>query len=338
LGNPSGLTTTLGVGGTSLSAPASAALFTNLLAAHGRTSGVGDIHGALYSAYAAHNGAFRDITVGANGRQQDVDNEVHDKKFPAAELPVNARKGYDTVTGLGAPLWPSIAPYLFAPHSPQPRATLKLASPHSRKHPDRVTARWNFHTSGTGALVAASAHVTIHVAGQSKPVYSRTRAPATGSFSFTGAPGGNYTLSVVDRDVSGHRSAAVTRSVIVPYDDRDFRLSGTWTRHRAHADFGGSHIETKARSATARATARGRGYAVVVRTGPTFGKLAIFHGKTRVAVVNLYSAGRRTAFVPFFGSTRTPLKRRTFTFRCTGRHSPFSTGSTVDIDALVVSR
>jgi hypothetical protein len=42
--------------------------------------------------------------------------------------------------------------------------------------------------------------------------------------------------------------------------------------------------------------------------------------------------------VPFFGSTRTPLKRRTFTFRCTGRHSPFSTGSTVDIDALVVSR
>lgn len=104
--------TPLIIGGTSLSSPVSAALFANLLASHGATAGIGDIHTALYTAYAAHQGAFRDITVGRNGHQADVDARA--KKGRAAELPVTAQKGYDTVTGLGAPLWPRLAPYLFS--------------------------------------------------------------------------------------------------------------------------------------------------------------------------------------------------------------------------------
>ena len=61
------------IGGTSLSAPAAAAMFTDMLAAHGATAGVGDIHGALYSAYAAQPHIFRDVRSGRNGRQKDVD-------------------------------------------------------------------------------------------------------------------------------------------------------------------------------------------------------------------------------------------------------------------------
>ena len=97
-------TSTAVVAGTSLSSPLAAALFTNMLATQGVTSGVGDIHGALYSAYAAGKGVFRDVTSGRNGLQSDVDGRAANGN--AAELPVKAQKGFDTVTGLGAPLWP----------------------------------------------------------------------------------------------------------------------------------------------------------------------------------------------------------------------------------------
>ena len=85
-------------GGTSLAAPVSAALFTNALAAHGVTSGAVDVLPALYNGGAANDGSFRDITTGTNGALADAGN------VPS----VNAGVGYDTVTGLGAPLWPKI--------------------------------------------------------------------------------------------------------------------------------------------------------------------------------------------------------------------------------------
>ncbi|MBV9485855.1 MAG: S53 family peptidase [Frankiaceae bacterium] len=91
------------VGGTSLSAPLSAALFTNLLASQGRTRGIGDIHRALYKAYAkAGHRVFRDVTQGSNGAAA---NRGHDPS-------VRAHKGYDTLTGLGGVIWPRLAAYL----------------------------------------------------------------------------------------------------------------------------------------------------------------------------------------------------------------------------------
>ena len=70
-------------GGTSLAAPLTAALFTNSLADHGWTSGIGNV---LPNLYAAPASSFTDITSGNNGHYV-------------------ARAGYDQVTGLGAPLW-----------------------------------------------------------------------------------------------------------------------------------------------------------------------------------------------------------------------------------------
>ncbi len=73
-------------GGTSAAAPAQAGLLVSMLSAYARTTGIGDIHPALYT----HPSAFRDVTTGANGT------------YPAAA-------GYDQATGLGSPAWTKLA-------------------------------------------------------------------------------------------------------------------------------------------------------------------------------------------------------------------------------------
>jgi len=73
-------------GGTSAAAPAQAGLLVSMLSGYARTTGIGDIHPALYT----HPSAFRDVTNGANGT------------YPAAA-------GYDQATGLGSPAWTALA-------------------------------------------------------------------------------------------------------------------------------------------------------------------------------------------------------------------------------------
>jgi kumamolisin len=85
-------------GGTSLASPTSAALFTDVLAEHGYSWGIGDIHSLLYAkaTYApAASPTFTDITTGtiANGTTA-------------------ASTGYDLVTGLGTPNWDNLVPHL----------------------------------------------------------------------------------------------------------------------------------------------------------------------------------------------------------------------------------
>lgn len=72
-------------GGTSLGAPMWAGHLASALSTDGRSSGIGDIHAALYAAPSA----FRDITSGANGHY-------------------SAAPGYDQVTGLGSPQWTAL--------------------------------------------------------------------------------------------------------------------------------------------------------------------------------------------------------------------------------------
>ncbi len=73
-------------GGTSAAAPAQTGLLVSMLSGYARTTGIGDIHPALYT----HPSAFRDVTTGANGT------------YPAAP-------GYDQATGLGSPAWTTLA-------------------------------------------------------------------------------------------------------------------------------------------------------------------------------------------------------------------------------------
>jgi hypothetical protein len=320
-------------GGTSLSAPATAAMFTDLLAEHGATAGVGDIHAALYSAYAAHRGAFRDVKHGRNGKQKDVDRNANRGK--GYELPVSAGKGYDAVTGLGAVLWPALAPYIFAPTAPTARGAITLAEPHSATHPNRVTAAWTATQETKGALLASSAAIIVAGHGSHPPVFARAAAPATGAKTFRGAPGKTYTLTVVEKSLSGQLSDPVTSSVTIPYDDNVLRYHGDWRRVTGAGDFGGSREVSATRGDVARVTSSGSRYQIEARTGPADGKLAVFHAGNKVGEIDLYSPTPKHRLFTFFGDAATKKKSRTFTFYVTGRKNPASHGLAVDIDALI---
>lgn len=324
------------VGGTSLSAPAAASLFVDMLAAHGATAGVGDIHPALYSAYAAHNGVFRDITSGRNGNQKDVDSYATHKN--AAELPVTAQPGYDAVSGLGAPLWPALAPYLFAPAPATATAALELTAPHSRTHATDVTAMWGGKQVKKDGSVAASAAVAITRAGATKPVFRTKRATATGSRTFAGTPGATYTLTVAVHDLAGNMSAPVSSEITIPFDDGAFSRHGPWRKVTGTSDYGGSRSEVNKAGAFAAITAKAAAYALEVRTGPTYGKLAIFEGHThRLGMYDLYSASPKHKIITFFGTPGTAAKRRTFRIYATGQKSASSSSARIDIDALIVA-
>jgi hypothetical protein len=211
---PSCKPATFPIGGTSLSAPAAAALFTDMLAAHGATAGVGDIHGALYSAYAAHHHAFRDVRTGRNGHQVDVDRRAHHHQ--ATELPVTAQKGYDTVTGLGVPLWPALVNYLFDPVAPSPTGSMHVKTSHRMKPTTQVTARWGAHQAKRNGSAARSAFVKITRDSNGKHIFTRKHAAPSGSHRFGAVPGASYTMTIVTRDLAGQRSAPIQRHITVP--------------------------------------------------------------------------------------------------------------------------
>jgi hypothetical protein len=323
------------VGGTSLSSPEAAALFTNMLAAHGVTAGVGDIHAALYSAYAAHRAAFRDITSGRNGSQHDVD--AHAATGSAFDLPVTAGQGYDTVTGLGAPLWLRIAPFIFAPTAPTATGTLSLTNPEAARHASDVTASWGWRQGGTAGSLGSSASVTIRRLGTTSPIFRHPATDATGRWTFSAVPGSTYVMSVSDRDLARQRSATVTTTVVVPLDDRSFTFHGTWTRTNHPGDIAGSDTRA-AVGATATVTSRGRAYALRVRTGPDEGVLAISRGGRVIGRYDLYSPTRTHRRIAFFGSPSSSLTTRTFRFSPTGQKDARSKSAAVDLDALYVSR
>jgi hypothetical protein len=149
-------------------------------------------------------------------------------------------------------------------------------------------------------------------------------------------PGGNYLLSVTERDIAGDTSVPATSFLVVPLDNSAFRMQGNWSRVIAGNDFGGSDVQTASKNASAKITARGRRYVLLARVGPTSGKLAIFHGKTKVQTVDLFNASAGHRLIDFFGSSSTPRRVRTFTFVCTGKHGPFTNKSVVSIDGLDV--
>ncbi len=327
---------TFAIGGTSLSSPEAAALFTDLLGAHGATAGVGDIHDALYSAYAVHHGAFRDVTAGVNGSQADVDRRA--AKGSAAELPVTAQPGYDTLTGLGAPLWPRIAPFIFAPQPQDAAGTIRLSSPHSPTRPTAAVVGWGPAPASRGQLAAAGATVSVTQEGKNVVIYRARSAASTGSHRFLAHHGGSYRLSVTERDLAGQVSAVFTTVLVVPHDDRAFTLHGSWTRVSGPHDYAGSVITTDDRGSYATITETGRRYVLEVRTGPAYGELAIDHAGATIGTYDLYSphAGHRR--IAFFGTATTEDRARSFAFRYTGLKNPASTGTTVDLDALLARR
>lgn len=162
---------TFQVGGTSLAAPVSAALFTNMLASRGLAHGIGDIHGRLYT---APRSAFRDVTSGTNGEY-------------------SAGRGYDKVTGLGSPLWPALGDHLFSGKKPKAHASISRPHRTSKKHWRQLRVRWGASVpKGSKRLTA---EVIVRRQGHGV-VARRAGARPKGSFTFGGAPGATYVVTV----------------------------------------------------------------------------------------------------------------------------------------------
>ena len=182
---------TLQVGGTSLAAPVSAGLFTNMLASRGLAHGIGDIHGKLYS---APRSAFRDVTAGTNGG-------------------FDAGYGYDRVTGLGGPLWPALGNHLFSGRAPKAHARITRPRPHSAKHWRQVRVRWGASVpQGTKPLTA---ELVVRRKGHGI-VIRRAGARPKGSFRFSGAPGATYVVTLQVANTRHVMSAPVHAKVHVP--------------------------------------------------------------------------------------------------------------------------
>ena len=129
-----------------------------------------------------------------------------------------------------------------------------------------------------------------------------------------------------------------TTVLVVPHDDRAFTLHGSWTRVSGPHDYAGSVITTDDRGSYATITETGRRYVLEVRTGPAYGELAIDHAGATIGTYDLYSphAGHRR--IAFFCTATTEDRARSFAFRYTGLKNPASTGTTVDLDALLARR
>jgi len=311
-------------GGTSLAAPVSAAQLTNALADKGRKTGVGDIHGALYSAYRLTRSlkttstakAFRDITVGHNGLKGDQ----------LTNPSVYAKPGYDTVTGVGAPLWPALVRYLVDTHTPTTRATTFKAAAVTGSKWRQLTARWTV-TRGADTSLVSTTYVRITRLGSTKPLYSAYTSASTKTI--TGSPGATYQVSVVGRDISGRKAPTRIATVRLPLDDKfmPHRAGDGWVRQSGGHDVAGSNIYTTKKGAAATATATGRVYSLRTRTGPTSGTLGVYLRGKLIKKVNQHSTKYGFASTRIYAGTRAS---RTFTFKAL-------TAKTAHLDALYVT-
>jgi hypothetical protein len=74
---------------------------------------------------------------------------------------------------------------------------------------------------------------------------------------------------------------------------------------------------------------------LVVRTGPSFGKLRVSAGSTTLKTVDLYSTEPGSKTITIYSSNAAP-KARTFRFTCLDQKSRASHGVAIDLDALYV--
>lgn len=298
------------IGGTSLSAPVSAASLTNALAARRRYTGIGDIHGPLYSAYRNTHTmpsgdarkAVRDIVRGQNGSNADR----------ADDPSVHATRGYDTVSGVGAVQWPAVMRFVFANGAPnKPGVTFAAQSPRTAAW-RTLRASWTVPRGRDLRLLGAT-HVVVRRLGSAAKRADFYAYPASGARSFASSvPGATYQITVQGQDLGHHRSPTATRTVRVPIDDSVLAHDKRWTRVTNGADIGGAHLAATDRGAYLLASGFGRAYAARVHVGPGGGKLAVKLNGRRIQVLNLYAARPGIRTVQFYSSTA--RASRTFSF------------------------
>jgi hypothetical protein len=102
------------VGGTSVATPTQAALLANQLEAAGVTTGLGDLHPALYGLASAKSPPFTQLASGNNGGYYTVFDAAGNETGQALVAPTwpdaSPTHPFDLVSGLGSPIWSELLP------------------------------------------------------------------------------------------------------------------------------------------------------------------------------------------------------------------------------------
>lgn len=287
------------VGGTSLASPLAAATFTDLLASKGLTHGVGDIHPGLYASRAI---GFRDVTLGDNGA-------------------FTAGPGYDEASGLGSPLWNSLAPALVG--------YVRLATPaYARTRTVPLTVTPSTGTVYTGWRAGTGTEPTgCDATGASPVAPTQVTVPADGRYNVwvVGYANGVCYLddatTVVDTVAPAARaSAAVTHrngvALSFHWGATDAAPSSGLARYAVTVTHSGSTTPDYRTSAT-----RGTSLAFTGRPGRTY---TITVTATDYAG-NTSSARRATVTLPY--------DDRSFTYSTHWRHASASSAFLATLDS-----
>jgi hypothetical protein len=118
--------------------------------------------------------------------------------------------------------------------------------------------------------------------------------------SFRGEPGLAYEFRVGAEDRARNRSALVSDSVIVPFDDRDrkrLRTSRGWRRLKRKGAWGGRVLRSRRTGARARLRSHGRAVALIGRRLPRGGRLRVtIDGRSKVIRLRGRSRFRQVLF------------------------------------------
>ncbi|MCW2598320.1 MAG: hypothetical protein JWM02_149 [Frankiales bacterium] len=148
------------------------------------------------------------------------------------------------------------------------------------------------------------------------------------------AAGKSYRIEAVAHDKAGNVGPVARTAVSVPYDDRSFSLRGAWSRAAGVSNFGGSHLRSHSRGATAAVVVTGRTVVLLALRGPNSG------------YVDVVVDGRRTQRLDLYGPSTTAVRLRAAAWPRAGRHTVWlvvvgahqrvSRSSYVVLDGLVV--
>jgi hypothetical protein len=277
----------------------------------GRTAGIGQIHGALYSAYRRTHAysvtdsrrAFRDTTSGINGNRRDR----------GTDPSVYAHVGYDTITGLGSPLWSALKGYLLNTSRPVAKAAIYRGKEGSKEW-RTVTVRW-YGGQGADPIRLGPSQIAVYRLGSRTPVWKTVSWARTGGHTLVGAPGATYEVHVLARDIGLRYSPMASASISVPVDDTWFAKSKTgWQRVAGgNYDVARSHLRSTKKYAQLTVGRTGRQYSLRVRTGPTSGNVGVALNGKRVATIHLYSKRYGLATRTFYTSSTRAYRKFRFT-------------------------
>ncbi len=248
-------------GGTSLGAPTWAGLTAAALSGVGRTTGLGDVHAALY----AHPEAFRDVVAGSNGNP--------------------AGPGFDLATGIGVPVWKTLGSILTGPLVDVAAPATTVSAVLSPGTDTRVRFAWTGHDAFPSAGLGPTL-VTVSMVGGGRVWSASTTAT---SVVLRLAVGRTYVLTARSTDKAGHTGPAATTRVTVPFDDASYRKFGSWGRSGLTGDYLGSHLLSRTKGTAVSMSVTARSITLGFVKAPSAGYADVYLDGRKVTRVDLWS-------------------------------------------------